>query len=402
MKLLIPCNFNLLFSFIELSITIMTQKSLKPIHVLFENTLVGETKQTKKDRNFAINTIFQEKIGMITYQISTTETDIGNVHIKIVKSGGIFPENISEINEELEKINSYDRKISQALKKTEENIDAMMKEFRDILGKETEFGTSFQQKNEKLFAMMAGDIRVSDNSRAILESERSRKFIDVKQICSKEFSWIMNYGDCYQCKELGMDIWIDISSKVLKEICPNVKICQNSTVGKIPIVFQNDHYIPNPEIMLYDYFNKNMDFQRSTQSKLVRIKIDHVDGKIFGHNISYSGHVCGSKTYNDGKFNNEKCNKLKISDYRFEIKDFKYLFPIKNDYKMSDFEINDKVLALWLYTADAGRHPFWYGKISGFDSERPKIQITFDDGDTGWVGVNQLWKQSDLPEYIFE
>lgn len=86
----------------------------------------------------------------------------------------------------------------------------------------------------------------------------------------------------------------------------------------------------------------------------------------------------------------------------FEIKDFKYLFPIKNDYKMSDFEINDKVLALWLYTADAGRHPFWYGKISGFDSERPKIQITFDDGDTGWVGVNQLWKQSDLPEYIFE
>ncbi|AYV77377.1 MAG: hypothetical protein Dasosvirus1_12 [Dasosvirus sp.] len=203
-------------------------------------------------------------INDIKYLFKTHLTDDSMCHIHVTKLGSYEEQNKKKYQKELEDFQNYEKKIRHAFKKTNEKITLLTKEFYQKLSEEKEFGEQFTQKNEELFALIAGDLRISEESKNILDNIRQQKTISINEIKKEEFSWKMKFGDQLYFKELMMEFWFCQDGQPIDE-----KIDTIYEKVEVPLHLHNDQELVE---MLRDVI-----IEENGKSKLRRMKVQETD-----------------------------------------------------------------------------------------------------------------------------
>ncbi|AYV77381.1 MAG: hypothetical protein Dasosvirus1_16 [Dasosvirus sp.] len=281
-------------------------------------------------------------------------------------------ENSSKIDKELEELSNYDKKIEDALKKTDENIARMTKDFYTKIATEKDFGSEFTENNQELFGRIAGDVRILAESKKILENNRSKKNISIKKMVSERFTWVMEIGE--RCTRFGMKF------NLCKDIpFPDCDVKQNYEEVEIPILFQE------------------------STKKYIRVIQKSSNGTLCDI-ICWSGKIMRALVVQNGEI--YTCSYQDMLNNVYQMGDFKEqiginenkVFPVNVNLqnKITDFKIGEKVLALFVQASGFCNCFLYSGTIDKIINQT--ISVKFDDGDYCDVEVDKVRKIGDIPE----
>ncbi|AYV77376.1 MAG: hypothetical protein Dasosvirus1_11 [Dasosvirus sp.] len=310
-----------------------------------------------------IDRIVTQMINNMRYDFTFNQIGKRKYQIKIIKYGSYKEENEKEIAIQLEKFHNHNQKLVEALTKTDENINKITKELYKKLGEEKDFDESYTKCTEELLTLLAGDIRVRNNSNKVLESIKEQKTIDVILAKSENITWIMEFGDYYYNQQLCMEFYLCSANNNIQEF--SRKECESTSVV-IPL---QKNQFDTKDTMLCDVFVENI----GSKFELKRMrKIKETDTSyIIDHPKSQ---IHAPETIDKNK------NRV---------------YPIKTNYKLSDFKINQPIFALWQKSI-VGILRFYYAKITKINKEN--LTVVFNDGDTQDVELSEVWKCDDFPE----
>ncbi|AYV77394.1 MAG: hypothetical protein Dasosvirus1_29 [Dasosvirus sp.] len=310
------------------------------------------------------------------YTISFTQSTDEKYCVNVTRHGNYLKENEEETMKELDKLSQYDKKLSHAQQQTEKNIDTLLEEFKNKLVEEKEFDLTFLQNNEKLFAMMAGDLRVSQQGKKKLESHRSRTTIDVLHVVSEEFSFQIDNKKNYYLENLSWNVRLNLVDEIQETIKLDPEINKNYVSVKIEdIIFDQEkkQYTRKNNLIIRDVFLDDEWAHHPSKYKILRVHVEKVEGQYVCEYLKFSGSRY-TRTY-------KVCQKTDAD---------RIFLPKK--YKQSDFAENELVLALYDYEFCK----FRLGYVS-FLHYNGDLEIYFD-GLRQIVPTDQIWKISDLPE----
>ncbi|AYV77380.1 MAG: hypothetical protein Dasosvirus1_15 [Dasosvirus sp.] len=300
---------------------------------------------------------------------------IDNTHYHVIanKFNKNKQEFLSKIDKEVEDLTNYDKKIESALKETEENISHLTKDFYTKIATEKDFGSEFIENNQELFGRLAGDIRILEESKKILEKNRSRKNISIKNIVSERFTWTMELGERFTHFGMTFNLCKDIKF-------PEHDVKQNYEEVEIPILF---HESAKKYIKVVSKPNIN--------GSGTLCDILCANGKIMRASVTENNdlYLCAYQDMDNLAYRQRSfIEKIGINEHR--------VFPVNLETKTSDFKINEKVLALYVQNNGYSNCFLYSGTITKIDDRA--ISIKFDDGDCCTIHPNYVRKIDGIPE----
>ncbi|AYV77383.1 MAG: hypothetical protein Dasosvirus1_18 [Dasosvirus sp.] len=275
-------------------------------------------------------------------------------------------------------LNRYES-LERALQKTNEALNKYNDQFnRNIIkelfsnsesgagtGTETDtsaFDEKFIRDNENLLALIAGEKQISIQSEKELDMMRHQEYIDVQRQICEEFTWKMEQGEC-------VNLFGILKAKFFlrKKVDIEFEAIENYIITtQVPIAFKNHRFEISND--LYD----------------VLIQNDNEHFSIFRMKVQKCGNIF-------------ICDPLASDEERFcslTMKQADRVLPIKT-YRLSDFEVDDKVFIRPCWDDGGFKNCFLIGKV---DNITENIWIKYQSGHIELCDLERLRKYTDVPE----